>query len=131
MAFSVIDSGCLVWRRDAGAVFAIKDRALAPLLGDGFEPGISFHFEHIERDEFPSVCAVLFVDAGEAGRFSYDYFFMPDSPADTGALSLLCDVKSAEVWFFDDDSPQVRFSVSFDEAEAEKITLARSLAIGG
>ena len=131
MAFSVIDSGCLVVRHGGGAVFAVKDPALALLFGDGFEPGISFHFEHIARDEFPSVCAVLVVDAGASGRFSYDYFFMPDSPADTGALSVLCDGGGAEVWFSGGGDPQARFSVSFDEEEARKIARARALAIGG
>ena len=131
MAFSVIDSGCIVVRRGDAAVFAVKDPALALLLGGAFEPVISFHFEHIARDEFPSVCAVLFVDTGASGRFSYDYFFMPDSPADTGALSVLCGGGEAEVWFSGGGGPEARFSVFFDETEAGKIERARALASGG
>ena len=136
MAFSVIDSGCIVLRHGGKTVFAIKDPALALLPGNGcepngFEPGISFHFEHVARDEFPSVCAVLSVDAGAGKRFGYDYFFMPDSPADTEALSLLCEMEGGEVWFSGGGEPFVRFRVSFDRGESEKIARARALATGG
>ena len=131
MAFSMIDSGCIVLRSGGAAVFAVKDPALALLLEGGFEPGISFRFEHIARDEFPSVCAVLFVDAAARGRFSYDYFFMPDSPADTEALSLLCAAGGGEVWFSAGGVPEARFSVSFDRGEAGQIERARALATCG
>lgn len=130
MALSVIDSGCIVFCREGAAVFAVKDRALSPLFGGGLCPGMGFHFEHIARDEFPSVCAVLSVDAGAAGRFSYDYFFMPDSPADAGALSLLCARGECEVWFSGGETVAC-FSVSFDREEAGKIERARALAAGG
>ena len=121
MALSVIDSGCVVTLTDGAAVFVVKDRVLAPRSGDGFEPLMGFRFEHIARDEFPSVCSILSIDAGERGKFSYDYFFMPDSGADVDALSALCGTRGGEVWFSDG---AVRFAVTFEPAETEQINTA-------
>ncbi len=125
MAFSVIDSGCFTLLHCGRAVFAVKDCALAFLLGDRFKPNLSFHFERVEKDEFPSICSVLFVDAGADGKFSYDYFFLPESKKDMEILTCLSESKSAEVWLSDrNDLPRVRLAVSLDAGEVERIERA-------
>ncbi len=117
-----MDSGCFALPGEGRTVFAVKDFALAGLFGSSFEPSVHFHFELIEKDEFPAVCAVIFLQTARSAKFRYEYFFSLESEKDMRMMRTLALSKDAEMWFLrPDNSPHIRLVFLFDADEAAQI----------
>lgn len=124
MALSVMDAGCIVFSCSGGVVFAVKDPALAFLIDRDFEPSVDFQFEFIDKEEFPAVCAFVFIDTG-GNRFSYEYFFFAQSEEDMENLTRIERERHAEIWFTDrDEFVCAGLSAVFDSNETARIELA-------
>ncbi len=122
MALSSMDSGCFAVSVGGKPAFIVKDSAIAFLFGKDFEPGARFHFERIDRDEFPAVCAVIFVDAGKGDGFRYEYFFSLESEKDAEILARLARLKGVELWFLNGEGvPETGFDCVFDPEEKSKL----------
>ncbi|MGI9558632.1 MAG: hypothetical protein ACR2NQ_03040 [Thermodesulfobacteriota bacterium] len=128
MALSVVDSGCFALPGNSRAIFAVKDGALATLRSGDFQPSIRFHFEHIDGDEFPSVCAVIHVET-DAGKFRYEYFFSLDSEKDTQLLDNFSKSSDVEIWFLDSSGGAVAgFEGEFSAEEKAALDKSRRSA---
>ncbi|WP_462136983.1 hypothetical protein [Candidatus Mycalebacterium sp.] len=129
MALSVVDAGCFAFSGLDGVVFAVKDLALAFLFENDFEPSVNFQFEFIDKEEFPAVCAFVFIDAGGSG-FSYEYFFSLQSEEDMKNLARLERERRAEIWFTDrDERVRAGLSAFFDSNEKARIESAYKSAV--
>lgn len=124
MAISFVDSGCFAILAGGKPAFAVKDSAIAFLFGGGFEPGFRFHFERIDREEFPAVCAVVFVDAGEG--FRYEYFFSLESEKDSEMLARLVSSQRVDLWFLNGEGvAEIGFDCAFDPREKSMLEQTR------
>ncbi|QMU55735.1 MAG: hypothetical protein GKS04_00805 [Candidatus Mycalebacterium zealandia] len=124
MALSIVDAGCIAFSGLNGVVFAVKDLALAFLFENDFEPSVNFQFEFVDKEEFPAVCAFVFIETG-GGKFSYEYFFSLESEKDMENLALLEHERRAEIWFTDrDGNVSAGVSAGFDSNETARIESA-------
>jgi len=124
MAISLVDSGCFAVLAGGSPAFAVRDSAIAFLFGGGFEPGFRFHFERIDREEFPAVCTVVFVDAGEG--FRYEYFFSLESEKDSEILDRLARSERVELWFLNGEGiAETGFDCVFDPQEKSMLEQSR------
>ncbi len=120
-----MDSGCFAFLSENSVVFAVKDGALALLLTGDFEPAVRFTFDFIDKEEFPAVCAVIFIEGQKSFSVRHEYFFSLDSGTDLESLKFLSSSQETEMWFFSSgDEPVAGFAVQFDENERLRIMSA-------
>ena len=125
ISLSQIEVGCIPYVFQNENFLLFKDKKEKINILKEFN-SINIRFENIERPEFPTISASVFINTKKNINIKYEYFFLTESEIELNYLKLLNQNRQINVYFIN-DFIESKALVKITEDETAKLNAILSL----